>query len=69
MVVADDRAIISLIEQLIAKSGLSQSEIARRLGIKLQSLNQYRFRRRPGLKWIVRLADVTGAKIYVEFPK
>lgn len=68
-VVADDRAIHSLIEAMITKSGLSQSEVARRLGIKIQSLAQYKRVRKPSLIWLVRLAEVTGCKVYVELPK
>ena len=68
-VVADDRAIVYLIDQLIAKSGLSMSEIARRLGIRLQSLNQYRHRRKIGLIWLTRLAEACGGRVVVEFPK
>ena len=67
--VADDRAVIYLIDQLIARSGLSKSEIARRLGIKLQSLNQYSRRTRPGVIWLARLAEVCGGRVIVEFPK
>lgn len=67
-VVADDRAVIYLIDQLIARSGLSKSEIARRLGIKLQSLNQYPRRRRPGVIWLAKLAEACGGRLVVEFP-
>lgn len=68
-IVADDRAVVYLIDQLIAKSGLSQSELARRLGIRLQSLNQYRRRKRPGVVWLAKLAEACGGRLYVEFPK
>ena len=68
-VVADDRAVVYLIDTLIARSGLSQSEIARRLGIRLQSLHQYRRRRRPGLIWFAKLASACGAELNVKFPK
>ena len=68
-IVPDDRAVVYLIDQLIGKSGLSQSEIARRLGIKLQSLNQYRRRRRPGLIWFAKLVTACGAELNVRFPK
>jgi predicted XRE-type DNA-binding protein len=69
-VIADDRAIMSLIEQLLDRSGLPQTEIARRLGIRKQSLNQYRHlrRKRPSIQWIARLADACGARLFVEFP-
>ena len=68
-VVPDDRAVVYLIDQLIVKSGLSQSEISRRLGIKLQSLNQYKRRKRPGLVWFTKLAEACGGRVVVEFPK
>lgn len=68
-VVNDDRAIRELIEEMILRSGLSQSEIARRMGVRLQSLTQYRKHTRPGVRWLTRLADVTGHKIYVEFTR
>ena len=68
-VIADDRAVVYLVEQLILKSGLSQSELARRLGIRLQSLNQYRRRKRPGVIWLAKLAEVCGGRLVVEFPK
>ena len=69
IVVADDRAVVYLIDLLIQKSGLSQSEVARRLGIKLQSLNQYRRRQRPGLIWVAKLAEACGGRVIIEFPK
>lgn len=68
-VVADDRAVVYLIDQLILKSGLTQSEIARRLGIKLQSLNQYRRRKRPGVVWLAKLAEACGGRLYMELPR
>ena len=68
-VVADERAMIYLIDQLILRSGLSKSEVARRLGIKLQSLNQYHRRRRPGALWLAKLAEACGGRLLLEFPK
>lgn len=68
-IVADDRAVVYLVDQLITKSGLTQSEIARRLGIRLQSLNQYRRRKRPGVVWMAKLAEACGGRLVVEFPK
>ena len=69
-VLLDDRAIIALIEQLMARAGFTQAEVCRRLRIDPTTFNQYRLgrRTRPSLWWMVRLAEVCGAKIYVEFP-
>ena len=69
-VLLDNRAIVALIDQLLARAGLSQAEACRRLGITPSSFNQYRLGRRckPSMWWIVRLAEVCGAKVFVEFP-
>ena len=66
-VINDDRAIHALVELLIKRSGLSQADIAKRMGVKYQSLQQYRYRTRPTMLCMVRLADVVGAKIVVSF--
>ena len=70
-VVNDDRALNALIERLFAASGLSKTELSNRLGIKLQSFNQYlRFRRRnPSVLWMVRLAESCGGHVVIEFPE
>lgn len=61
----------SLINLLLARSGLSQAEVARRLAQTDQSLHQYRsgVRANPSLRWFLRLAHVCGAKVLVEFPQ
>jgi len=71
VVLSDERAVPRLVELLIERSGLSQAEIARRMGIQSQSLNQYKIARRsrPSLQWLARLAETCGAKILVEFPQ
>lgn len=69
-VVLDDTAIAKLIDSLLTRAGLSQAEVCRRLGITPSSFNQYRLGRRvrPSLWWVVRLAEVCGAKVWVEYP-
>ena len=69
-VLLDDRAIASLVEQLMARAGLSQAEICRRLKIDPTTFNQYRNgrRKRPSLWWMVRLAEVCGARLFIEWP-
>lgn len=59
-----------IIERLIAESGLTQSEIARRMGISKQSVSQYvqLRRKRPSIIWLARLALVCGSRILVEAP-
>ena len=66
--VADPAAILAAIETLIQESGLTQAEIARRLGVRYQSVQQYKYRTRPSLLWMIKLATVLGGKIWVEFP-
>jgi len=49
-------------------SGLNKSEIARRMGTTVQSLQQYLNGRRgnPGLLWFLKLAAVCNAKVTLE---
>ena len=70
VVLLDDRAIGAVVDQIMARAGLSQAEVCRRLGIHPTSFNQYRLGRRvrPSLWWVVRLAEVCGARVYVEYP-
>jgi hypothetical protein len=68
--VCDERAIQRLLETLLRRGGLSVNEAARRLGVTENSVRQYiRGRRqRPSLQWFIRLAEVCGARVTVEFP-
>ena len=70
VVLNDDRAVMQLIELLLDRAGLSQAEVASRLGIRRQSLNQYRWlrRKRPSIQWFTKLAQACGARIIIEFP-
>lgn len=70
VLVADDRAVSGLITLLLDRSGVSQHELARRLGIKVQSISQYKRGKRanPSVKWLARLVEAVGGKLYVEFP-
>lgn len=71
VVVADDRAVASLISDLIERTGVSQHELARRLGIKVQSINQYKMAKRanPSIKWLMRLIEAGGGRLVVEYPE
>ena len=66
--VCDERAIASLLENLLRQSGLSTNEAARRLGIHPASLRQYLNGRRgrPSLIWFLRFASLIGAKVTIE---
>lgn len=67
--VNDHRAVLSLIELLLTKSGLSQAELARRMGVKPVTVNHYfRLRRRPSLMWMLRFIEAVGGKLLVELP-
>lgn len=70
VVLNDPRAVTNLISQLLARSGMSQAELCRRLGIRPQSLQQYRAGRRskPSAEWLARLVQVCGGRMIVEFP-
>ena len=69
-VLTDERVIMHLIDELLSRSGLSVHELAKRLGVQRSTINQYRYMRRtkPSVKWLVRLVDVCGGRIWVEFP-
>lgn len=69
--ICDERVIDRLLETLISRSGLSVSELARRLGVTTNAIRQYaRGRRtRPSLIWFLRLAELCGARVTIEFPK
>lgn len=59
-----------VIQMILERAGLSQSEVARRLGIRQQSISQYQTARRanPSLIWVARLAEICGARLIVEWP-
>ncbi len=69
LILARKHAERELIELLIQRSGVSQAELARRLGITPQALGQYvKAKRRATFHWLVRLAQVCGARVTVDFP-
>lgn len=69
-VTADEESIIALIDQLLNRSGLSQRELSKRIGIDERNLSQYRHfrRRRPSVWWLARLATACGARLWIEWP-
>jgi len=68
---SDPRGIPRLIEVILSRAGMPAAEVARRLGIQPQALNQYRTGRRinPSVLWLARLAAVCGGRVVVEFPE
>jgi hypothetical protein len=69
-IVSDDKAIVGLLETLLSRSGLTISEVARRLGINPASIRQYVHGRRPkpSIGWFVRFVEMCGGKVTVELP-
>lgn len=69
--VCDERAISRLLELILIRGGLSINEAARRLDVAPSSVRQYirGRRKRPSLQWFIRLAELCGAKVVIEFPK
>lgn len=59
-----------LVQLLLERAGMSQTEVAKRLGITQQALQQYVAgrRQRTSLEWLARLAEVCGARVVVEWP-
>lgn len=68
-IVADPRAISALVDHLIHRSGLSQREIALRLGITYQAIQSRRKAKKPSLEWIAKLAETIGARVVIELPQ
>ena len=70
IVLSHDKSVRVLIDELLRRSGLTQSEAARRLGINRSTIQKYRDGRvkRPSFAWFVRLAEVCGARVCVDFP-
>ena len=70
ILLADDRAVSALIDKLLDRANLSEKELAERLGVKPQTVHQYRMslRKRPSIQWLVKLASACGARITIEFP-
>lgn len=69
-VICDERVISKLLESLLYRSGQSSGEVARKMGVSPNSVRQYINGRRcrPSLIWFVRLAELCGARVIVEFP-
>jgi len=70
ILLADDRAISALIDKLLDRANLTESQLAERLGVKRQTLHKYRCaaRKRPSVQWLTKLVVACGGKIYVELP-
>lgn len=68
--VVDERAMMMLVRDMINNSGMTVTEVSKRLGIQPSSLEQYYYgaRTNPGVRWLVRLATICGAKLLVEMP-
>lgn len=59
-----------ILERVMEHSGTHQAEVARRMRIRPQSLNQYvkSRRARPSLDWLLHFLTVNGAALVVVFP-
>jgi transcriptional regulator with XRE-family HTH domain len=70
VVPSDPEAISRIVDVLLARSGMSLAEAARRLGVANQSLHQYKKgkRKKTSLQWLQRLTEICGAKILIEMP-
>jgi DNA-binding XRE family transcriptional regulator len=67
--VRDERAITRLLETIWLRSGLTQSEIALRMGITQGTIHQFISGRRfPSLQWFLRYCEAVGYRVMVELP-
>jgi len=66
----DSASIVEALNAALYSSGLIQAEVAKRLGIRGQSIDQYRrnVKSNPSVKWLIRYLQVCGAKLVVELP-
>jgi hypothetical protein len=69
-VIPDKRAIAGLVNTIITRTGLKQTEVAERMGLTKQSIFNYYagHRTSPSLFWFSRFVEACGGKVYVEFP-
>lgn len=66
----DDKGSQTLVELIVERSGMKQVEIAARMGVSKQALNQYYTlrRSRPSVQWLAKLLHACGGRLLVEFP-
>lgn len=68
---SDPQGVSRFLEWAIARSGLSKTEIARRLGVNRSSFQSYyraKKGRNTGVKWVIRFLNVIGGRLFVEVP-
>ena len=66
----DDRAVTALVQAIQQRSGLTKGEIARRLGVKVESIRPYFVgKKRPTCKWMARLVETCGGRLILELPE
>ncbi len=65
-----DRSVSDAIDRLLKASGIPLTEVAKRLEVRPQTVDQYRSGRRskPSVAWLVRLAAAVGARVVIQFP-
>ena len=57
-------------ELLLRRAGLSYHEAAKRLGVAVQSLHQYKkYKSSPSVWWLVRLTELCGGRLIIELPQ
>lgn len=68
--IGDERAIQRLLGTLLKRADLTAAEVARRLGCAPQTVGQYLRgeRKRISLYWFLKLVEVCGGKVQIEFP-
>lgn len=71
VLVCDESAISRLLWRMLQFAGLSAREAAFRLGLSPNAVQQYLSNRRcrPSLLWFLRLANLCGARVVIQFNK
>lgn len=67
----DEKSLAKMFQTVVERSGLTKTEICKRLDIRENGFRDYFTgkRKRPSLWWFIRLCDVCGAEITVHFPR
>lgn len=64
----DPRGFARLLELILSRAGISQNELALRLGINGSAISNRKRIGNPTIQWLVRIVNLCGGKVWVELP-
>ena len=70
-VILDDATIVALVAKVLDRSPLSIPQLARSLGMTPSAIYNYKYGHHPhlSLKWMVRLVEAVGGRVWIELPE